>query len=300
MDWEGKADGSGRVEDRRGIKPGVAVGGGLGTLIVLGLVYFFGMDPRQAQQLANLANQGAGRLQQQKGDAKPLNDRTLKFTETVIALTDEVWTDEFQRHGSSYEKPKMVLFAQAVDTQCGRAPSSVGPFYCPADKTVYLDPTFFEELEQKLGGSKAEFSQAYVIAHEVGHHVQNLTGYNDQVERFRAREGENAGIRLELQADYLAGVWAHHSEKRKHILQQGDVEEAIKTAKNIGDDAIQKKMQGWVSPEKFNHGKASQRYKSFMDGFNSGDASKQALDRFFNPNVRPTKPRIFKSTNCGE
>ncbi len=286
MDWEGKADGSGRVQDRRGIRPGVAVGGGLGSLIVLGLVYFLGMDPQQAQQLGNMVG---GRIQQKQGDqnAKPINDENLKFAETVIALTDEVWIDQFRKMGQSYRKPEMVLFAEAVNTKCGRAPSSVGPFYCPADSTVYLDPTFFNTLEKELGGSKAKFSQAYVISHEVGHHVQNLLGYNELVERFRAREGENSGIRLELQADYLAGVWAHHAEKSKHIVEPGDVESAITTAKSIGDDAIQKKTQGWVSPEKFNHGKAQQRLKYFMEGFRTGDASKAALERFFNPNVRP-------------
>lgn len=285
MQWEGKADGSGRVEDRRGIKPGVAVGGGFGALIVLALVYFFGMDPRQAQQLGNMID--GGRVQQQ-GQAQPLNDKTLKFTETVIALTDEVWEREFQKMGKRYEKPRMVLFSEAVMTDgCGRAPSSVGPFYCPADKRVYLDPTFFIVLEQQLKGSKAEFSQAYVIAHEVGHHVQNLLGYNALLDRYKAREGDNAGIRLELQADYLAGVWAHHAHKNKQIIEEGDIEEAIKTAKNIGDDAIQKKTQGWVSPERFNHGTSAQRYKYFLMGLKSGDASKESLDRFFDTSVRP-------------
>lgn len=291
MQWEGKADGSGRVEDRRGIKPGVAVGGGVGTLIVLALVYFGGLSKEQAQQLVGKFEQ---RVETKKtdGNSAGLDDKTKEFTGTVIALTDEVWEDQFRRMGRRYEKPGMVLFAERVNTNgCGTAPSAVGPFYCPADKKVYLDPTFFNTLEQQLGGSKAEFSQAYVIAHEVGHHVQNLLGYNRRLQEIEeavpAREKENQGIRLELQADYLAGVWAHHADKTKKILERGDVEEAIKTAKNIGDDAIQKKTQGWTSPEKYNHGTAAQRYKYFMRGFESGDAGKEALDKFFDPRVKP-------------
>ncbi|CAN5600792.1 neutral zinc metallopeptidase [soil metagenome] len=286
MDWQGKESADGRVEDRRGIAPGVAMGGGVVSLLIMAAAYFLGVDPNQAKQLANAV--GGGRIQQKQGDAKPINDENLKFSEQVIAMTDKVWEVILPaKWDRDYEQPKMVLFAQAVDTGCGRAPSAVGPFYCPADSTVYLDPTFFNELEQKLGGSKAKFSQAYVIAHEVGHHVQNLLGYNALVDKYKAREGENSGIRLELQADYLAGVWAHHADKKYRIVEQGDVEEAIKTAKNIGDDAIQKKTQGWTSPEKYNHGKADQRYKYFMLGLKTGDASKPALDKFFDPSVKP-------------
>jgi uncharacterized protein len=290
MDWQGKADGSGRVEDRRGIAPGVAAGGGILSLVIMAAAYFLGVPPDQAKQLANVVG---GRVQKPAGEAnaKPLNDKTLKFTETIIAMTDDVWVEQFRRLGDDYDKPKMVLFSQQVTTRgCGTAPSAVGPFYCPADRTVYLDPTFFEELEQKLGGSKAEFSQAYVIAHEVGHHVQNLLGYNDLLNRFRG-EGENAGIRLELQADYLAGVWAHHANKKKNIIERGDVEEAFKTAIKIGDDAIQSrgKKGGWVNPESFNHGTSDQRVKYFKLGLETGDASKAALDRFFDRNTPPLR-----------
>jgi hypothetical protein len=181
----------------------------------------------------------------------------------------------------------MELFSEGVDSQgCGFAPSSVGPFYCPASKRVFLDPTFFEELRTKLGGSSAEFSQAYVIAHEVGHHVQNLLGYNARLKEYEARERDNAGIRLELQADYLAGVWAHHAREKLRIDQR-DVNEAIKTAKSIGDNRIQEKMRGKSWPESFNHGTDTQRTKYFLEGFETGDASKEALERFFNPRVRP-------------
>jgi predicted metalloprotease len=281
MEWEGKEEG-GDVEDRRGIKPGVAIGGGIGGLVIMALVYFLGIDPQQAQQVVN---QIGG--PQQQGEAKPINDGYKKFSDTILAMNNKVWAEQFQRFGKSYEKPHMVLFSEAVNTRCGRAPSSVGPFYCPGDNTVYLDPSFFEELDKRLGGSKAEFSQAYVISHEVGHHVQNLLGYNSRVDEFRAQDGENAGIRLELQADYLAGVWAHHADEKYKIIEKGDVEEAIKTAKHIGDDAIQKKLQGWTSPEKYNHGTAAQRYKYFMEGLNTGDFSKATLDKFFSRQVKP-------------
>jgi hypothetical protein len=224
----------------------------------------------------------------------PPDDRFSKFADTILHTTDEVWTDQFARHDygrGRYKGPeRLVLFTQGVQTGgCGNAPSAVGPFYCPADKKVYLDPTFFQELEKKLGGSSAEFSQAYVIAHEVGHHVQNLIGYNELVDKYQRREGKNAGIRLELQADYLAGVWAHHGQKKFNFIENGDVESAITTAQAIGDDRIAKKSGGWVSPESFTHGTAKQRTKYFQEGLKTGDASKRTLDKFFNPDVDPLK-----------
>ncbi len=170
----------------------------------------------------------------------------------------------------------MVLFSDSVKTDgCGQAPASVGPFYCPADKTVYLDPTFFDELGKKLGGSKAEFSQAYVIAHEVGHHVQNLLGYTKRAhEKERSASKDEAhewSVRLELQADYLAGVWAHYGQEKFHFIQAGDIESAIKTVKAIGDDRIQKKIKGFSYPETYTHGTSAQRLKWFRQGFKTGD-----------------------------
>jgi hypothetical protein len=288
-----RTDGSnekGNVEDRRGMKRSTVVGGGL-TVLIVGLVAsYFGVNPQLVQQFLG----GAGGQQQQAGP--PPNDGYKEFSEDILGMMDSVWRKEFQtnRYGVSYEKPQMVLFREAVNTKgCGNnIPSGVGPFYCPADKTVYLDPTFFAELE-KLGGSKAKFSQAYVIAHEVGHHVQNLLGYNDRMEFAKAgrdgfrREGENAGIRLELQADYLAGVWARQAQDRYKILDNPrEVEEALKTAKSIGDDLLTK---GRVSPENFNHGTAKQRYFCFKKGFDTGNASKQYLDKFFDPRIEPLK-----------
>jgi predicted metalloprotease len=172
----------------------------------------------------------------------------------------------------------MVLFTDRVDTGCGTAPAAVGPFYCPADRTVYLDPTFFDELDRKLGGSKAEFSQAYVIAHEVGHHVQNLLGYSDSVQRRRGsmskEEGNQLSVRLELQADYLAGVWAHYGQRKFQFIEPGDIESAMQSANAIGDDRLQKRSTGFVSPEGFTHGTSAQRVRWFTEGLKSGDLSR--------------------------
>jgi len=277
MKWEGHGQ-SDNIEDRRGMgsKGPIAVGGGVVGLIVVVLGLVFGVDLG-----------GGGGAGVRDPNAPPADPEAKEFSGSVLKFTEEVWTEEFRKNGQTYAKPHMVLFDQSVDTQgCGSAPSAVGPFYCPADKTVYLDPTFFDELEAKLGGSKAKFSQSYVIAHEVGHHVQNLLGYNAKLKRFERFEGKNAGIRLELQADYLAGVWAYHAQKKYNFIEAGDVEAALTTARAIGDDRIQKKSQRWVSPESFTHGTAEQRFKYFREGMRTGDASKQALDRFFDERVK--------------
>lgn len=287
MDLSGQRE-SGNVQDSRGGKKGLMVGGGITALIVTLVAAYFGIDPRLAQQLAGGLNQGGGQQ-----DGKGVDDGYATFSRKILGSTEDVWEKQFQkeRYGR-YKHPGMKLFSEQVDSEgCGVAPSAVGPFYCPRSQKVFLDPTFFEELEQKLDGSKAEFSQAYVIAHEVGHHVQHLLGYGDRLEEFQARsrpaEKENQGIRLELQADYLAGVWAHHATNLK--INEADVREAIKTAKSIGDNRIAKKSGGWVSPEKFNHGTDEQRSRTFLRGYTSGDASKQALEYFFNPDTPPLK-----------
>jgi uncharacterized protein len=278
------------VEDNRGgrggSRKGLALSGGIGAVIVALIAGALGINPQLLQGLLNLAGGPGGAPAVQKGQG--VEDGYKTFAGKILGSTEDTWAQLFKNNGyGSYKNPGMELFSGEVDSGgCGVAPSSVGPFYCPASKKVFLDPTFFDELEGKLGGSKAEFSQAYVIAHEVGHHVQNLLRYNDKVEGFKRREGENSGIRLELQADYLAGVWAYHAAE-KIKLSEKDIGEAITTAKAIGDDRIQKKMRGWVSPESFNHGKAEQRLKYFMEGFKTGDASEAKLQRFFNPNVKP-------------
>ena len=284
MKWEDQEK-SENVEDTRGSRrPAMAAGGGIGVMLIMAVAYFLGVDPNQAKQVAVAV---AGRGQQQQAGPPP-NDKMLAFSSSILGMTEKVWGKLFpENYRQPYEKPKMKLFEVEVNTKCGLAPSAVGPFYCPADRQVYLDPTFFDELETKLGGSKADFSKAYVIAHEVGHHIQNLLGYNEMVEQFKAREGENSGIRLELQADYLAGVWAHHAEKNYRILEKGDIESALKTARSIGDNRIQEKMKGKSWPESFNHGRDDQRMKYFSEGMKTGDASKAALDRFFNRSVKP-------------
>src|SRR5262249_39804140 len=194
---------------------------------------------------------------------------------TILRFTEKVWDEQFRKAGKRYESPHMVLFEQRVETGCGTAPSAVGPFYCPADRTVYLDPSFFDELEQRLGGSQAEFSQAYVIAHEVGHHVQNLLGYSKLVDDKRRtlleEEVYPGSARRELQADYLAGVWAHHGQEKFHFLQNGDVASAMKTANAIGDDRLQKRARGFTSPEKYTHGTSAQRVEWFRQGLETGD-----------------------------
>lgn len=287
MDLSGQRE-SGNVQDSRGGKKGLAVGGGIVGLLVVLVAAYFGVDPRIAQQLAG-GLKGGG----QAVDGKGVDDGYATFSAKILGSTEDVWERQFRENGyGKYKQPGMKLFSEQVDSEgCGVAPSAVGPFYCPRSQKVFLDPTFFDELEKTLGGSKAEFSQAYVIAHEVGHHVQHLLGYGQRLDDLQARsrpnEKENQGIRLELQADYLAGVWAHHAKNLK--ISESDVREAIKTAKSIGDNRIQERSRGWSSPEKFNHGTDEQRSRTFLRGFKSGDASKQALEYFFDTNTPPLK-----------
>ena len=220
------------------------------------------------------------------------DDGYKDFSEKLLGSTNHVWKDQFEKnryskHRGAYEPPQMVLFSESVNSEgCGTAPSAVGPFYCPVSKKVFLDPTFFEELETKLGGSKAAFSQAYVIGHEVGHHVQHLLGYEVDADLQRHDGKNNAGIRMELQADYLAGVWAHHA-KDKLKIDEKDIASALKTAKSIGDNRIQEKMKGKSWPESFTHGTDEQRLRYFKKGFDTGDASEAALNHFFDRNVKP-------------
>jgi predicted metalloprotease len=238
-----------------------------------------GGDPQKVKKFFGGGGQGGGGAGQVEDRPETAEEkRSRKFAATILRFTEVVWDEQFRKVGKRYEPPHMVLFTAEVQTGCGNAPSAVGPFYCPADRTVYLDPTFFDELEKRLGGSKAEFSQAYVIAHEVGHHVQNLLGYSNLVERKRRtlpREEYNKwSVRLELQADYLAGVWAYHGQKKFNFIEPGDVESAIKSANAIGDDRLQKRSGGFTSPEKYTHGTSAQRVKWFRLGLETGDMSK--------------------------
>lgn len=274
MRWQ-SGEQSDNLEDRRGMSPKrLALGGGGIIIVVLGLL--FGFNPNNLNQF--LGNAPGGGDDGPRRELSEKEKRQRKFMATVLRYTEEVWEEQFRRAGKTYEKPKMVLFSQSVQTRCGNAPSSVGPFYCPGDRTVYLDPTFFDELEERLGGSKAEFSQAYVIAHEVGHHVQNLLGYSrivDQKRRTLSKAEYNRwSVRLELQADYLAGVWAHHGQKKFNFIEPGDVESAIKSANAIGDDRLQKRAKGFTSPERYTHGTSEQRIRWFRLGLESGNLSR--------------------------
>jgi predicted metalloprotease len=275
MDWE-KGEESKNLEDRRRFGARTVAAGGIGTLILLLLGYLLGVNPQVLQQFVGNAPVGQGGPGQVAArPPTPEEERTRKFVATILGFTEKVWGEQFRRAGKEYVPPHMVLFTDQVETGCGNAPAAVGPFYCPADRTVYLDPTFFEELQTKLGGSKAEFSQAYVIAHEVGHHVQNLLGYSRIVDEKRRTlpkpEFNRWSVRLELQADYLAGVWAHYGQETFHFIEPGDIESAIQSANAIGDDRLQKRARGFVSPENYTHGTSAQRVKWFSLGLKTGD-----------------------------
>jgi len=278
MRWEGGRQ-SDNLEDRRRLSPrGMAIGGG-GALLILIVGLLLGFDPNQIQQLLNNPQGPAGPGAAANNEPEsPEEAKSREFAATILGFTEDVWSELFRKAGKEYEPPKMVLFARRVETGCGAAPSAVGPFYCPADRTVYLDPTFFTELQERLGGSGAEFSQAYVITHEVGHHVQNLLGYSRIVDEKRQTnsrtEANRWSVRLELQADYLAGVWAHYGQEKFNFIEEGDVASAIQSANAIGDDRLQRRATGFVSPEKFTHGTSAQRVKWFRLGFQSGDLSR--------------------------
>jgi len=274
MRWEDREE-SENVEDRRGMPPvgGMIMGGGLGSLVIVFLAMLLGMNPKKL--LEQPAFQQGGPATKQLDPAREQAEAPIrKFVGVVFRDTEDVWSNIFRDQlKRNYEKPKLVVFTEQVRSACGMATAAVGPFYCPSDSNVYLDFAFFEELQEKFQ-AKGDFAMAYVIGHEVGHHVQNLLGISDQVTRLQQRAGEEEGnrlsVRLELQADYLAGVWAHHLQKTKHVLEEGDIDEAINAAQQIGDDKIQKKMQGYVVPEKFTHGTAAQRKYWLYAGIMSG------------------------------
>jgi predicted metalloprotease len=272
VQWRGRRT-SGNIEDRRGMRPGgLAVGGGIGTvLLVLAISFLTGTDP---SDVAEVINTGGGSSAGQPAGTPPANDEQAQFVSVIVADTEETWRELMPQLGTSYQEPKLVLFSGAVDSACGMASSAVGPFYCPLDSRVYLDLSFFQELDEKFG-APGDFAGAYVIAHEVGHHVQNLLGISGQVHEARQRTSESEGnqlsVRLELQADCFAGVWANQAETRRDLLEAGDAEEGLRAAAAVGDDRIQRKAQGQVVPESFTHGSAEQRMEWFRRGFESGD-----------------------------
>jgi predicted metalloprotease len=281
MRWEGNRESS-NVEDMRagggGGGGGFGIGGGaigIGTIVVAligGAV--LGINPLTLLSMMTGGGGSPAQVQQQgPAPAPPANDQSAKFVSTVLADTEDVWTQLFQQGGAAYHAPKLVLFRGAVRTACGSGQAAMGPFYCPADRKVYIDLSFYDIMKNRLG-APGDFAQAYVIAHEVGHHVQNELGVSEQVERARARmspaEGNAVSVRVELQADCYAGVWAHHAQNARNILEQGDVEEAMNAAQKIGDDALQANAGRAVVPESFTHGSSAQRQRWFGAGFRSG------------------------------
>jgi hypothetical protein len=268
---------SSNVEDRRGMGGKAAMAGGLGGIVVLLLALLGGGDLGGILSQLGMGGGGGGGATTQSGpvQASPEEEQRKQLVEVVLAWTEDVWTEQFRLMGKSYEKPVLVFFRGSVQSGCGHASAQVGPFYCPADKKIYIDLGFFEELERQFR-APGDFAQAYVIAHEVGHHVQNLLGTSDEVRRREERAATKAernawSVRLELQADFYAGVWAHHTEKVRKIMEPGDLEEAIRCAEAIGDDAIQKQHQGHVVPDAFTHGSSEQRIAWFRHGFKTGD-----------------------------
>lgn len=277
MKWEGREE-SGNVEDRRGLgKRGMAIGGA-GTLLIVVLALAFGVDPRP---LLKMAGQQAGPAPAPENrPVDPEEERQAKFTKVVFRDTEVVWEDLFTRMGKRYEKPVLVLFSDMVQSACGSADSAVGPFYCPGDARVYIDLSFYKDMQRQLN-APGEFARAYVVAHEVGHHVQRLLGYSAQVDRARRTmskaEANKMSVRLELQADFLAGVWAYHGQKKFNFLEEGDIDSALKAAFEIGDDRLQKKGRGVVVPDSFTHGTSAQRMRWFKQGLQTGDVSKARL-----------------------
>jgi predicted metalloprotease len=269
MRWEGERRSS-NVEDRRGISlRGPAIGGG--ALIIAVVATLLGAPPGLIRALLG----GGTSTQQTSRPTTPAEDRAADFVKVILASTEDVWTAVLpaQREGRSYEPPTLVLFTDLVESACGTTSAAVGPFYCPPDRRVYLDLGFFAELAQRFG-APGDFAQAYVVAHEVGHHVQNLLGISSKVNAARGEvsrtEANRLSVRTELQADCLAGVWAFHANRTRHLLEPGDVEEGLRAAAAIGDDTLQKASQGRVVPESFTHGTSAQRVHWFKTGMNGG------------------------------
>ncbi|RYF18098.1 MAG: metalloprotease [Comamonadaceae bacterium] len=283
MRWEGNRQSS-NVEDARsgGGGGGFGIGGGtigIGT-IVIALIggAILGVNPLT---LLGILSGGEPAPQVQNAPAPPANDRMAQFVSTVLADTEDVWKQQFAAGGANYVEPKLVLFRGAVRTACGAGQAAMGPFYCPADQKVYIDLSFYETMKNRMG-APGDFAQAYVIAHEVGHHVQHQLGITERVERARASgnsaQANGMSVRLELQADCFAGVWGHHAQNQRQILEQGDIQEAMNAASKIGDDALQQAAGRAVVPESFTHGTSEQRQRWFMTGMQSG--SVKSCDTF--------------------
>ncbi len=271
MRWE-QGRRSDNIEDRRGMRVGKAGGIGVGAIVLALVVMYFGGDPTVV--LNQAGNLTPTPTQQQPVPSSPEAEKTKDFMSAVLASTEDVWGEMFQHSKSSYPKPTLVLFSGAVQSACGFAEAAMGPFYCPGDQKLYLDMSFFNDLAKRMD-APGDFAQAYVVAHEIGHHVQTLLGVSEQVQAARQRAGEaerNAlQVRMELQADCFAGVWAYHANRQRQILEPGDTEEALAAASGVGDDRLQKQARGYVVPESFTHGSSEQRMRWFSRGMQSGD-----------------------------
>jgi hypothetical protein len=271
MRWKGRRT-SDNVEDRRGLTGRqAAVGGGLGAIALAVIVMLLGGDPQEVIQNLQTAPAAGGEQTQ----ALSQEDRELgEFVGVILADTEDVWNHIFQQAGERYREPKLVMFSQATQSACGFAQSATGPFYCSGDETVYIDLSFFQEMQRRLG-APGDFAWAYVIAHEIGHHVQTQLGVMDQyqqkVQGLSQVQANQMLVRLELQADFLAGVWAHHAQRMKNLLEAGDVEEGMNAASSVGDDRIMKQQQGYVVQDAFNNGTSAQRVRWFTKGLKTGD-----------------------------
>ena len=272
MRWRDQRE-SENVEDRRGVRPGRVVGGGIGIVFVVIVAMLFGVDPGQLIQMFEETVPTQQEAQVQPGSPA---DELGKFVSVVLADTEDTWNELFRTMGKTYKEPKLVLFSGSVDSACGFAQAAMGPFYCPGDHKVYIDLRFYQEMKQRFK-APGDFAQAYVIAHEVGHHVQNLLGILPKVHMMQQQSGKaeanRLSVQLELQADCLAGVWGYHAGKTRKLLEDGDAEEALNAASRLGDDRIQKQNQGYVVPDSFTHGSSAQRAGWFRRGFETGDIS---------------------------
>jgi uncharacterized protein len=282
MRWMGGRESS-NVDDRRGFSTGggIAIGGGIiGVIIVVLKLLLGGGDVSEQPQIP-------GQNVEMSAEQKAADDERAKFVKVVLGYTEDVWDSLFAVQGKQYEKPTLVLFRNSVQSACGLASAASGPFYCPSDKEVYIDLSFYEELENRFQ-APGDFAEAYVIAHEVGHHIQKLLGITDKIENRRQQlsEGEynKYSVMMELQADFFAGVWAHHAQQMKNILEPGDIDEALNAANAIGDDRLQKETQGYIVPESFTHGTSKQRVYWFKKGFDTGDMNQG--DTFHDPELQ--------------
>ena len=272
MKWLGRRESS-NVDDRRSSSGGKFFVGGTIGVIILVIKFFMDGDPTQLIQQINQQNSQTTEVVNDS-----LDNTMAKFVAVVLADNEDVWNKIFTENGLQYEEPKLVLFRGATESGCGNASSSIGPFYCPADKKVYIDLSFMDELKTRFGAQGGDFALAYVIGHEVGHHVQNLLGTSAKTEELQAQSNQTKAnklsVALELQADFYAGVWTYHNQQMKNILEQGDIEEALSAASAVGDDAIQQKTQGTIVPDAFTHGSSTERMYWFKRGYQTGDIRK--------------------------